>query len=76
MDWREFAACVGEDPELFYPVGEDGPALLQIAEAKAVCARCPVLAECRDFALGTGDDFGVLGGLTPAERRKARICTA
>ena len=43
MDWRHEAVCRDEDPELFFPVGNSGPALLtQIAKAKLVCNRCPV----------------------------------
>ena len=42
MDWRHDAICRDEDPELFFPVGTSGPALMQIAEAKSVCRRCPV----------------------------------
>ena len=45
MDWRHRAICRDEDPELFFPVGTSGPALLQIAEAKTVCRRCPVVTE-------------------------------
>ena len=37
MDWRHRAACRDEDPELFFPIGNTGPALLQIEEARAVC---------------------------------------
>lgn len=37
MDWRHQAVCREEDPELFFPIGNTGPALLQIEEAKAVC---------------------------------------
>ena len=43
MDWRHRAACRDEDPELFFPIGNTGPALLQIEEAKEVCRRCPVI---------------------------------
>ena len=42
MDWRHRAICRDEDPELFFPIGNTGPALLQIEQAKAVCRRCPV----------------------------------
>jgi WhiB family redox-sensing transcriptional regulator len=72
VDWRKRAACKDEDPELFFPVGVDGPALLQIAEAKAVCRRCPVVNECLTWALTMGEDDGVWGAMTPDERRKLR----
>ena len=42
MDWRHEAACRDVDPELFFPIGNTGPALLQIEEAKQVCRRCTV----------------------------------
>ena len=42
MDWRSKAACLSVDPELFFPIGNTGPALTQAAEAKAVCHNCPV----------------------------------
>ena len=50
MDWRHRAACLDEDPELFFPIGNTGPALLQIDEAKAVCRRCPVVDTCLKWA--------------------------
>jgi Transcription factor WhiB len=71
-DWRVRAACRGEDPELFFPVGDWGPALVaQLAAAKAVCARCPVVAECLSFAVLALPE-GVAGGLTGEERRALR----
>src|ERR1041384_3800731 len=69
MDWRHRAICRDEDPELFFPVGTSGPALLQIAEAKTVCRRCPVVSDCLAWALESGQDAGVWGGMSEDERR-------
>jgi WhiB family redox-sensing transcriptional regulator len=69
MDWRHRAACLDEDPELFFPIGNTGPALLQIEEAKVVCRGCGVLEKCLAWALETGQDAGVWGGLSEDERR-------
>lgn len=67
--WRANAACVGLDAQMFFPVGTTGRALDQIAQAKAVCQRCPVLSTCLEWALATNQDAGVWGGLTEDERR-------
>lgn len=69
MDWRHRAACRNEDPELFFPIGTSGPALLQIEEAKAVCRRCPVSEQCLEWAIESGQDSGVWGGMSEDERR-------
>ncbi|MCB4207770.1 WhiB family transcriptional regulator [Arthrobacter sp. UM1] len=69
MDWRSKAACLDKDPELFFPVGNTGPALLQIEEAKAVCRTCTVMDTCLQWALESGQDSGVWGGLSEDERR-------
>ncbi|WP_103528961.1 WhiB family transcriptional regulator [Streptomyces sp. SM12] len=68
MDWRDQAACLPEDPELFFPVGESGPARLQVEEAKSVCSRCPVKEQCLEWAMNWPVE-GVWGGLTEEERR-------
>lgn len=70
--WRRRAACLTEDPELFFPIGTAGQALDQVARAKAVCARCPVRDACLRFAIDTGQGFGIWGGLTEDERRLQR----
>jgi WhiB family redox-sensing transcriptional regulator len=71
-DWRDRAACRTEDPDLFFPVGTTGPALLQIEEAKSVCRRCPVRDQCLEWALDTGQNIGVWGGTTELERRAVK----
>ncbi|KUN75378.1 WhiB family transcriptional regulator [Streptomyces griseoruber] len=76
MDWRHNAVCRAEDPELFFPIGSIGPALLQIEEAKAVCRRCPVMDRCLQWALEAGQIDGVWGGLSEDERRAMKRRTA
>ncbi len=68
-DWRDRAACLDEDPDLFFPIGNTGPALLQIEEAKSVCRTCPVMETCLAWAMKHGVDAGVWGGLSEDERR-------
>ncbi|GAA2419392.1 WhiB family transcriptional regulator [Actinomadura vinacea] len=69
MDWRHRAACRDVDPELFFPIGNTGPAILQIEEAKQVCRRCDVTEACLAWALESGQDSGVWGGMGEDERR-------
>ena len=71
-DWRGTSACSDTDPGLFFPVGTTGPALEQIAAAKAVCDTCEAKAPCLQFALSTNQDSGVWGGTSEEERRKLR----
>ncbi|MEV0694268.1 MULTISPECIES: WhiB family transcriptional regulator [unclassified Streptomyces] len=68
-DWRTRAACRDEDPDLFFPIGTSGPALLQTEQAKAVCRRCPVRQQCLDWAMDSGQSLGVWGGTSETERR-------
>ncbi|MFI0020207.1 WhiB family transcriptional regulator [Streptomyces griseus] len=70
-DWRHRSACRDRDvdPELFFPIGTTGPAVIQIMEAKAFCNACPVQPACLDWALGNDVQDGVWGGLSEDERR-------
>lgn len=72
LDWRDLAACLGHDPDLFFPAGETGPAAEQIRAAKRVCASCEVQDECLTYAVETNQVAGVWGGLTEDERRPVR----
>ena len=72
MNWHEDAACRKEDPELFFPIGSTGPALVQLSQAKAVCAGCQVQSRCLEWAVTAGVEYGVWGGLSEEERRALR----
>ncbi|MFI2205690.1 WhiB family transcriptional regulator [Streptomyces sp. NPDC020192] len=71
-NWRDHAACRHVDPDLFFPVGTTGPALVQTERAKAVCGTCPAREPCLDWALETGQSTGIWGGTTETERRTLR----
>ncbi|WP_219460340.1 WhiB family transcriptional regulator [Nonomuraea rhizosphaerae] len=70
ITWLRRGACRSSDPELFFPLA---PSAVQEARAKAVCATCQVLTECRAYALTAGEAEGIWGGLTPQERRRTRF---
>ena len=70
--WRKHAACRGMDTNLFYPEqGFNGQKKQR--EAQAVCAACPVKAECLQ-ALGRYSG-GIVGGQTTAERTRKHMIT-
>jgi WhiB family transcriptional regulator, redox-sensing transcriptional regulator len=71
-DWRLHAACRHADPELFFPEGTGGPALLTVDRAKHLCGGCPVQSRCLDWAMDHHAAFGIWGGRTEAERRDLR----
>jgi WhiB family redox-sensing transcriptional regulator len=70
--WRDRALCRDTDPDLFFPVGTTGLALVAIDHAKRVCDQCTVTEACLDFALATNQDSGIWGGLSEEERRVIR----
>jgi WhiB family transcriptional regulator, redox-sensing transcriptional regulator len=65
------AACRSADPELFFGPESERVADWQRreAEAKAVCAACPVTARCLAYALETRQAYGIWGGAAESERR-------
>jgi WhiB family redox-sensing transcriptional regulator len=71
-EWWSRAACSTTDPELFFPIASAGPAAQQLAQAKAICARCEIRQACLDYALDAGPIQGVWGGTTEHERRLLR----
>ena len=69
MEWSDRAACLRAEPETFFPIGKGGFALDEVSAAKAICATCAVLEQCREYALRSRQPFGVWGGLDEEERR-------
>lgn len=60
-------ACLPvEDPDIFF-----SDFALDIALAKDICAECPMIQSCRNYAM-KHEDYGVWGGLTAGERFKLR----
>jgi WhiB family transcriptional regulator, redox-sensing transcriptional regulator len=64
--------CRDADPDLFFPISSVGRSVSQIAQAKAICACCPVRRECQDFATANAPLYGIWGGTTLDERQQAR----
>ena len=67
--WYERAACASHSPDIFFPETETPTAS---RAAKAICAGCPVRAECLAFAMETVQTDGVWGGMDAGERRRMR----
>jgi WhiB family redox-sensing transcriptional regulator len=70
LDWQYHAACRGADPELFFPDFETRPTKIQVKTAKLICRGCPVQVTCLNWALDSGQESGIWGGLTEAERHR------
>lgn len=74
-EWQLHGACRALEPaqaELFFhPWGERDPSRGRRDQAaKAICASCPVMAQCRDYALATREPYGVWGGLSEHDREE------
>ena len=67
--WWQAAACAGHDPELFFPAHHERA---KTRAAQHICARCPVLADCRAYAMTHPLLDGIWGGLTVSNRRRRR----
>lgn len=71
-NWARYAACRDADPVLFFAPGKESPSQREAREwkAKAICSGCRAKPECLDYALATGQEDGVWGGLSEDERRR------
>ena len=71
-DWQMQGACRALPTEMFFhPEGERGPRRRNREQnAKAVCASCPVIQQCRAHALAVREPYGIWGGLSEDEREQ------
>lgn len=59
--------CRGEDPELWFPYPDletrtQETAAAMLEQAKAICASCSVVSQCRQGAIERGEGYGVWAG--------------
>lgn len=72
-DWRDDAACAGQDTDRFFPLPSDTEG---VAWALAWCEACPVAAECLEAELAVEPmsldmRHGIYGGTSPDDRHRA-----
>jgi WhiB family redox-sensing transcriptional regulator len=69
--WGLRGKCVGYPSEVFFPETARGQRLRATEQiAKQICAACPVLTECREYALSAPETYGIWGALTARERMR------
>ena len=62
-EWMNRGKCRDASRDVFFP--RDGTGVIV---AKKICASCPVVRECLDYALKYHIDHGVWGGCSERER--------
>ena len=63
--WMEDGHCRAYPPAVFFP--SDGAG---VDAARRICATCPVVGPCLDYALEQRVEHGVWGGCSERERRR------
>lgn len=66
--WMADALCAQTAPDSFFP--EKGDRQAAVA-AKKICAKCPVAAECLEFAVRTKQHHGIWGGVSASRLKGA-----
>jgi len=64
-------ACVGSAHADDWHADQHRDARLR-SEAKTICRGCPVMLECREYAMDNPSLSGTWGGLTEQDRRRLR----
>ncbi len=64
-EWMAEGNCRNEPPSTFFPTDGVG-----VEIARRICATCPVMSYCLEYALRNRIDHGVWGGASERERRR------
>ena len=68
-NWKSKAACKNKTTQIFYCDSPDkGINLEREAQAKSICRKCPVVAECLLDAINRKESYGIWGSFAPKER--------
>jgi WhiB family redox-sensing transcriptional regulator len=71
--WQMKAACRGPQSAIFFPPSHferKDEKEEREAQAKSICATCPVRRPCLDYALRIREPHGIWGGLNELERKQ------
>lgn len=63
--WMQEGNCAHQSPSTFFP--SDG---VGVEVARRICATCPVVEPCLEYALEHRIEHGVWGGCSERERRR------
>jgi WhiB family transcriptional regulator, redox-sensing transcriptional regulator len=69
-NWRLHAACLGENPDLFFSFD---PA--DITKAQRICDGCPVKLPCHRYAEGNGEVYGVWAGIDRERQHAEQVAS-
>ncbi len=72
-EWQQDGLCRADDGPVFFPPShfEHKPEReAREARARAICAACPARQPCLEWALATGEPYGVWGGTSESERKQ------
>ncbi len=78
-DWHTEGMCRGNHAHLFFPptaFERKDDRERRETRAKAICQVCPVLTECREYALTLREAYGIWGGMTESDRKRALSASA
>lgn len=69
LEWMTLGSCNGRVSRADDPWFAEVDQREQTRSAQRICAQCPVVERCLEFALDARIEYGVWGATTPRQRR-------